>query len=184
MSQFTNKVSAILAFSRQEASRLLSANIGPEHLLLGMMRANDGIITKIFEQFKLNKETVKTQLEASLHTTVTAFPPVETSDLTLNENASNILKLAVLEARLQHQEHVDEEHLLLAILHDRTDNNAKRVLEEQHIDYNSMGNYLKESQPQPQPKGALQLPEEDEEEYFLIDTGDFYDLLMEQQEQM
>ena len=166
MSQFTNKVSAILAFSRQEASRLLSANIGPEHLLLGMMRANDGIITKIFEQFKLSKETVKTQLEASLHTTVTAFPPVETSDLTLNENASNILKLAVLEARLQHQERVDEEHLLLAILHDRTDNNAKRVLEEQHIDYNSVGNYLKESQPQPQPKGALQLPEEDEEEEY------------------
>ena len=29
-----------------------------------------------------------------------------------------------------------------------------------------------------------ELPEEDEEEYFLIDTGDFYDLLMEQQEQM
>jgi hypothetical protein len=29
-----------------------------------------------------------------------------------------------------------------------------------------------------------ELPEEDEEEYFLIDKGDFYDLLMEQQEQM
>ena len=166
MNQFTNKVSAILAFSRQEASRLLSADIGPEHLLLGMMRADDSIITKLFERFNLSKEAVKTQLEASLHTTVATFPPVEASDLTLNENASNILKLAVLEARLQHQESVDDHHLLLAILHDRTDNNAKRVLEEQHIDYNSVGNYLKESQPMPQPKGALQLPEEDEEEEY------------------
>ena len=161
--QFNNKVSQILAFSREEAARLSCAHVAPEHLLLGMMRSSDGIIAKVFQKFNVSQEALKTQIEEKLQRTENVFPPVQSSELMLNENASNILKLAVLEARQQHQQTIDEHHLLLAILHDRTDNTAKQLLEERHIDYNNVLNLTKETQPQPQ--NALQLPEEDEEEY-------------------
>ena len=161
--QFNNKVSQILAFSREEAARLSCAHVAPEHLLLGMMRSSDGIIAKVFQKFNVNQDALKTQIEEKLQRTENVFPPVQSSELMLNENASNILKLAVLEARQQHQQTIDEHHLLLAILHDRTDNTAKQLLEERHIDYNNVLNLTKETQPQPQ--NALQLPEEDEEEY-------------------
>ena len=161
--QFNNKVSQILAFSREEAARLSCVHVAPEHLLLGMMRSSDGIIAKVFQKFNVSQEALKTQIEEKLQRTENVFPPVQSSELMLNENASNILKLAVLEARQQHQQTIDEHHLLLAILHDRTDNTAKQLLEERHIDYNNVLNLTKETQPQPQ--NALQLPEEDEEEY-------------------
>ncbi len=161
--QFNNKVSQILAFSREEAARLSCAHVAPEHLLLGMMRSSDGIIAKVFQKFNVSQEALKTQIEEKLQRTENVFPPVQSSELMLNENASNILKLAVLEARQQHQQTIDEHHLLLAILHDRTNNTAKQLLEERHIDYNNVLNLTKETQPQPQ--NALQLPEEDEEEY-------------------
>ena len=41
-SQFSPKVSEILAFSREEATRLASSFVGPEHLLLGMLREKNG----------------------------------------------------------------------------------------------------------------------------------------------
>ena len=163
--QFTNKVSQILAYSREEAARLLNDYVGPEHLLLGMMRSTDGILAKVCQKFNVNQDILKTQIEERLHRTETIFPPIDGSELTLNENANNILKLAVLEARLLHQQDIDEQHLLLAILHDRSNNTAKQLLEERHIDYNNVCDLLKQSQPIHQPKDMLQLPEEDEDEY-------------------
>lgn len=163
--QFTNKVSQILAYSREEAARLLNDYVGPEHLLLGMMRSTDGILAKVCQKFNVNQDILKTQIEERLHRTETIFPPTDGSELTLNENANNILKLAVLEARLLHQQDIDEQHLLLAILHDRSNNTAKQLLEERHIDYNNVCDLLKQSQPIHQPKDMLQLPEEDEDEY-------------------
>ena len=56
-------------------------------------------------------------------------------EILLDDKASNILKLAVLEARIQHSETVDVHHLLLAILHDNVDNGAKEVLENYNMNY-------------------------------------------------
>ena len=53
----------------------------------------------------------------------------------LSENSTNILRLAVLEARQQHSAQVEPEHLILAILHDSAENGAKRVLAEEGISY-------------------------------------------------
>ena len=61
--QFNNKVSQILAFSREEAARLSCAHVAPEHLLLGMMRSSDGIIAKVFQKFNVSQEALKTQIE-------------------------------------------------------------------------------------------------------------------------
>ena len=127
-SQFSPKVSEILAFSREEAARLASRSVGPEHLLLGMLRSSDGPVIDLFHRLNLNLQSIKTELEQRVREDEIGVP-IHTTDLVLNEKASNILKLAVLEARIQRTTKVDEQHLLLAILHDAVNNGAKQVLE-------------------------------------------------------
>ena len=62
----------------------------------------------------------------------------------LYEIASNILKLAVLEARIQRTQTVDVHHLLLAILHDQVKNGAKEVLEINNMNYDELNNFYRE----------------------------------------
>ena len=62
-SQFTANVSLILAFSREEATRLASRSIGPEHLLLGLLRMKDGPVSNIFQRLNVDIQSVKTALE-------------------------------------------------------------------------------------------------------------------------
>ena len=117
-SQFSPKVSQILAFSREEATRLASRSVGPEHLLLGILRGKSAIIMDLFSRMDINVQSVKEELEQRVREDE-INQPINTSELVLNEKASNILKLAVLEARIQRTQLVDVQHLLLAILHDQ-----------------------------------------------------------------
>ena len=64
-SQFSPKVSEILAYSREEALRLSSSSVKPEHLLLGMMRIDNGAVYDVFNRMNIKKEDVKYSLESS-----------------------------------------------------------------------------------------------------------------------
>nr|WP_308571350.1 ATP-dependent Clp protease ATP-binding subunit [uncultured Prevotella sp.] len=160
-SQFSPKVSEILAFSREEASRLESRTVGPEHILLAMLREKKGLVPALFARFHLNLKAVKTELENKVKEEELSELLV-TSELILNEQASNILKLAVLEARVQHTNLVDVQHVLLAILHDQVDNGAKQVLEYNHMNYQDTLTYVRQMAKPAQ--DGLQLPDEDENE--------------------
>ena len=159
-SQFTPKVSEVLAFSREEAARLASQSVGPEHLLLGLMRMKNGPVLSVLYRLDINIQSVKTELETRVRNDELGMP-IGTSELVLNEQASNILKLAVLEARIQRTTKVDEQHLLLAILHDQANNGAKIVLEQNNMNYEDVLTLLsvKDSV-----KSGIGLPEEDYEE--------------------
>lgn len=158
-SQFSPKVSEILAFSREEATRLASRSVGPEHLLLGIIREKNSVVRGLFDRMKINEQTIKNELEERVRED-DANEPLNTSELVLNEKASNILKLAVLEARMQHTQTVDVQHLLMAILHDQMNNGAKEVLEFNNITYEDVVSYLQA----PAHKDGLDLPSEDYEE--------------------
>ena len=162
-SQFSPKVSEILAFSREEAARLASRSVGPEHLLLGMLRSKDGPVIDLFHRMNLNMQNVKTELEQRVREDEIDIP-IHTTDLVLNEKASNILKLAVLEARIQRTPRVDEQHLLLAILHDAVNNGAKQVLELNNMNYDDAMSILFASKNKEITNG-IGLPDEDEEEF-------------------
>ena len=161
-SQFSPKVSEILAFSREEAARLASRSVGPEHLLLGIIREKDSPITELFIRMDIDLKSVKTELENKVREDEVS-EVINTSELVLNEKASNILKLAVLEARIQHTQLVDVQHLLLAILHDQVNNGAKEVLEFNNMTYeNALAVLQKEVSPT---QDGIGLPDEDEEEF-------------------
>lgn len=157
-SQFSPKVSEILAFSREEAIRLASNNVGPEHLLLGILRGKSGPVIELFHRLDINIQRVKAELEQRVKEEMSSTP-IHASELILNERANNILKLAVLEARIQHTQLVDVQHLLLAILHDQTANGAKEVLGANRLDYETA---LQMLQKKPTTDG-LGLPDEDED---------------------
>ena len=162
-SQFSPKVSEVLAFSREEAARLASRTVGPEHLLLGLLRMKEGPVVDVFHRMNMNTQTVKQALEQRVREDELQMP-VSSSDLVLNEKASNILRLAVLEARIQHTEKVNEQHLLLAILHDQVQNGAKQVLETNDMHYDDVQKLLSTPQ-QTNVTNGIGLPDEDEEDY-------------------
>ena len=160
-SQFSPKVSEILAYSREEAARLASRSVGPEHLLLGLLRMKEGPVIDLFKRLEINTQSVKTELENRVREDE-LNTPINTSELVLNEKASNILKLAVLEARIQHTQRIEEQHLLLAILHDQVDNGAKKILELNNMNYEDVFSLLQVKQNEI--KNGINLPDEDYEE--------------------
>lgn len=139
--QFSPSVSQILAFSKEEALRLASRQVGPEHLLLAMLRLKEGIVSYVFDTLSVDRNAIKHELEDKIKEDCIG-EAFDEQQVTLNENANNILKLAVLEARIQHVQNVEEIHLLLGLLHDCS-NGAKSILEEHSITYDDVIGTLK-----------------------------------------
>ena len=163
-SQFSPKVSEILAYSREEANRLASRSVGPEHLVLGILREKNSLLHLLFQRMNINLNDVKNELEDKVRQDVITEAIID-SELVLNEQASNILKLAVLEARIQHTQMVDVQHLILAILHDQVNNGAKEVLEGNHMTYEDTLTYLKtQKSSNAKPSDSFGMPDEEEEE--------------------
>ena len=170
-SQFSPKVSEILAYSREEANRLASRSVGPEHLVLGILREKDSLLHMLFQRMNINLNDVKNELEDKVRQDVITEAIIG-SELVLNEQASNILKLAVLEARIQHTQMVDVQHLILAILHDQVNNGAKEVLEENHMTYEDTLTYLKtQKSSNAKPSDSFGMPDEEEEEEETISSN-------------
>ena len=160
-SQFSPKVSEILSYSREEATRLASKWVGPEHLLMGILRDRANEVHSLFERMHINLKSVKDDLE-SLVKADESNQPLTNRELVLNDKASNILKLAVLEARLQRTSTVDVRHLLLAILHDQVDNGAKKVLEDNNMNYEDALAYFQQVANLPQ--DGLGIPDDTEDD--------------------
>ena len=127
---------------------------------MGLMRSKDGPVLNVFQRLNVNPLSVKTELESRVREDELGMP-ITTSELVLNEKASNILKLAVLEARLQRSTRVDEQHLLLAILHDQAENGAKQVLEFNNMNYEDVLTLLSVKD---NVTSGIGMPEEDYEE--------------------
>lgn len=170
-SQFSPKVSQILAFSREEAARLASRSVGPEHLLLGILRDKTGPVHELFIKSDINFQSIKDELEQKVREEDIA-QPLRTHELVLNEKASNILKLAVLEARIQSRQMVDEQHLLLAILHDQVNNGAKEVLEFNNMNYEDALTYFQQAANIPNDGISMPDKDEDDEDGMLSINGD------------
>ena len=159
--QFSPSISQVLAFSKEEAVRLYSSSVEPEHLLLAILREKDSVTQKLFDLMNIDTLQLKQQLENALRENKQCeASPI--SELTLNDKANNILKLAVLEARIQHTQMVDIPHLLLAILHDQTHTTAKQVLEDNNMNYSNTLECMRISLSNTH--NGIGLPDEDEDE--------------------
>lgn len=162
--QFSHNVSVVLASSREEALRLSSPSVEPEHLVLGMLKDDDNLLHILFERLKIDESSVKRALESQVKTGETDAMQVD-SEIVLDQQASNILRLAVLEARVLHAEIVEVHHLILAILHDHSDNGAKEILEKNKMEYVDVLTFIKaENEKDKVPADSLDVPNEAEDE--------------------
>ena len=158
--QFSQRVSDIITYSKEEANRLRNRYIGPEHLLLGMLRDGGGKAIEILMKLDIDLKRVKSRLESFLKDAEddTLLPDAE---VPLSPMAAKILKMCMLEARLLKSATADAEHVLLAILKDG-DNLAATVLEENSVDYQSVFEQL--SMKSTNPNAGMGFTEDDEDE--------------------
>ena len=159
--QFTPRVTDIITYSKEEANRLNNSYIGPEHLLLGVLREGDGKAIEVLFKLNIDLKELKKEIENILQTNETDIP-TRFEDLNFNTEASRILKLCILEARLMKCEAVDTEHILLAIMKQKN-NNASQLLEEHEVTYDKVIEMLA-PKTDPAPRAGLGFDEDEDEE--------------------
>jgi len=136
---FSNRIKDIMAYSREEAGRLENNFVGPEHLFLGILREASGKAIQLLQDFNIDIKVLKNKIDDSVRKHQDEF--TSPNELVISKNSEKILKLSILEARNLKSEETDTEHLLLAILKDRSSSLAE-ILEEFDLDYNAAIDYI------------------------------------------
>lgn len=116
--KFSNDMASVFNFSKEEAERTECDNVSPEHLLLGILRQNVSKATRMMYKVQPDLLSLKRHLEKVARERKVATVP-DRNSLELNREATRLMRLSVLEARAQHSEEVDTEHLLRAMLKDQ-----------------------------------------------------------------
>ena len=111
-------MASVFNFSKEEAERTECDNVSPEHLLLGILRQNVSKATRMMYKVQPDLLSLKRHLEKVARERKAATVP-DRNSLELNREATRLMRLSVLEARAQHSEEVDTEHLLRAMLKDQ-----------------------------------------------------------------
>ncbi|MFC2114409.1 ATP-dependent Clp protease ATP-binding subunit [Bacteroidota bacterium] len=134
--KFSPRVQDVIQYSREEAIRLGHDYIGPEHLLLGLIREGVGKAIKAVNNLDVDIIRLKKSLEDVIRNTSEKKSEVA-GNIPLTKQAENVLKLTYLEARILKSEVIDTEHLLLSILKDE-DNIASQVMHKYSVTYEAL----------------------------------------------
>ena len=156
--EFTQQVSDIVVYGKEEANRLQNDHIEPEHLLLGILRDGECKAAEILKSFYLDLKGIKNELEIQLREK--SIQGNYSQDITFSEEASKILTLSKLEAKLMNNEKVDTPHILLAIMRDNQ-NNAYKILDKNDVTYEKIIDRLKQEEA---PFDGLDFNDDEEEE--------------------
>ncbi|NLZ96196.1 MAG: ATP-dependent Clp protease ATP-binding subunit, partial [Bacteroidales bacterium] len=139
--KFSKRVKDIMAYSREEAGRLQNNYIGPEHLMLGILRDGDGLAIQILQDFDVNLKFLKEQIDSQIRE-IQEPQEEENNELVVTKNTEKILKMSILEARLTKSSPTDSEHLLLALLKDKK-TLINSIMKSYNVDYSSTLLYVK-----------------------------------------
>ncbi len=111
--RFTDKARRTIILAREEAEKHQHEYLGTEHILLGILRDEEGLHCKILKNLGINLDHLRLEVERNL--------PKGTDTLTFGEipftpKARKVLELAVEEARLLNHNYVGTEHILLGLV--------------------------------------------------------------------
>ncbi|MCI4666785.1 MAG: ATP-dependent Clp protease ATP-binding subunit [Bacteroidia bacterium] len=150
-SNFSDRVKDVISYSREEAIRLGHDYIGPEHLLLGLIREGEGLAIKILVNLGVDLSQLKRQIENAVRGTVTT---INLTQLPLTRQAEKVLKITRLEAKLLKSAVIGTEHLLLSIL--REENNvAAQILSRFGVTYDSVRAELEQKDDEGNPRMSV-----------------------------
>ncbi|MBQ8968853.1 MAG: ATP-dependent Clp protease ATP-binding subunit [Bacteroidaceae bacterium] len=134
--RFSSDVTALLSLSREEALRLYNDKVTPAHLMLAMIRQEQGHTREVLERLNINILQLKQRLE-NIVRKQSGEVPFSTDEMTLDEAASRIMRLSVLESMVTRSEDIEVEHILLAIAREQN-NEVSQMLKGQNVTYQDL----------------------------------------------
>jgi ATP-dependent Clp protease ATP-binding subunit ClpB len=134
--RFTGRAQEAILAAQQLAEGEGHPELTAAHLLLSLVDQPDGVVAAILE--KAGRDPA--QLAAAIRARLAHLPRVTGggTQLSLSNEARNVLTGAHAIAERMHDEYVSTEHLLLAIMEDTPASEAKRALDEQGVDQASV----------------------------------------------
>ena len=137
---FSQRVRDIMAYSREEAGRLQNNYIGPEHLMLGILRDGDGLAVQVLQDFDIDLKSLKEYIDKSVRQIQEPYDG--TTETVINKSTEKALKMSILEARITKSPETDTEHILLALLKEKN-TLINDILTQFQLDYSSVSSYIK-----------------------------------------
>jgi ATP-dependent Clp protease ATP-binding subunit ClpA len=122
--RFTERARRTLSLAQEEAQRLNHTYIGTEHLLLGLVRVEDGVAAKVLANLGVELTEVRSRVEFIIG----QDDRVVRDDIGLTPRAKTVIELAMDEARRLNHNYIGTEHLLLGLVREH-DGIAGGVLE-------------------------------------------------------
>jgi ATP-dependent Clp protease ATP-binding subunit ClpA len=114
---YTDRARCALALATEEAQRYSHTYIGQEHILLGLLRVEEGIAAKILSSLGVNLDRVRHTVE---HAVGRGERSVRRADLAYTPRAKRAIECAVEEAKRLGHHYLGTEHLLLGVLREGT----------------------------------------------------------------
>ncbi len=110
--RFTEKARRVVVYAQEEARMLNQNYIGTEHLLLGLIREQDGIAAKALESLNISLEDVHQQVEDLIGRGT--FVP--SGHIPFTPRAKKVLELSLREALQLGHNYIGTEHILLGLI--------------------------------------------------------------------
>ncbi len=130
MRMLTPRARQALLLAQKEAARFNHDYVGPEHLLLGILRLGQGVAVAVLQSMGMNLDSLRIEIEKSSGT----GPETKVQgDLPFTESLKKILILSAKEAKSLNYNFIGTEHLLLGILREQ-ENVAARIMRNLKID--------------------------------------------------
>ncbi len=121
--RFTERARRVILLAQEEAGKMNSSHVGTEHLLLGLVRENDGVAAQVLLQTGLSLALIREEIEDEID----QKEEPAGSEPKLTPRAKRVLELAADEARRMRHNYIGTEHLLLALIREK-DGVAANVL--------------------------------------------------------
>ena len=131
--QFTPRAEEALRLAQEAAEEMGHGYVGCEHILLGLMREEDGIAHRVMQEYGMTEDMICTVLERSVGKGLSGAAPSQG----LTPRAKSAVELAVSEAMRMGAGYIGTEHLLMGLLREGN-NMAIRVLDTVGIDPKKM----------------------------------------------
>ena len=109
---FTERARHVLTLAQEEAQRFQHNYIGTEHLLLGLLREEEGIAAQVLSNLGIEVDQVRHAVEAIIG----RGRRLDLGELGLTPRAKKVIELAMEEARRLNQRLIGTEHLLLGLI--------------------------------------------------------------------
>jgi ATP-dependent Clp protease ATP-binding subunit ClpC len=110
--KFTERGRKVIIYAKEEAEKRQNDYLGTEHLLLAILREEDGLPVAILKRMGITREEIRMEVERNLPqgTDLMTF-----EDIPFTPRAKKVLELAVEEARLLGHNYIGSEHILLGL---------------------------------------------------------------------